>query len=59
MFLVFRKISGRSTTNKKMQKNSQNSGKIFRLLKIPPILQGKFAEIQPASSTKKLVRKNL
>jgi hypothetical protein len=31
--------SGLSPTNKKTQKNSLNSGKYFRLLKIPQILQ--------------------
>jgi hypothetical protein len=57
---------GLSPTNKKPQKNPQNSGKIFRLLKIPQIFlncipiknfEEKSAEILPASSTKKLVRK--
>jgi hypothetical protein len=66
-FLIFMIYQpGLIPTNKKTQKNSLNSGKIFRLLKIPQIFQivflsiilrKKSAEILPANSTKKLVRK--
>jgi hypothetical protein len=42
---------GLSPTNKKIQKNPQNSGKIFRLLKIPRIFQIVFLS--------KILRKNL
>jgi hypothetical protein len=42
---------GLSPTNKKTQKNPQNSGKIFRLLKIPQIFQIVFLS--------KILRKNL
>jgi hypothetical protein len=42
---------GLSPTNKKTQKNAQNSGKIFRLLKIPQIFQIVFLS--------KILRKNL
>jgi hypothetical protein len=58
--------SGISPTNKKTHKNSQNFGKIFRLLKIPQIFlnfdhiknsEENSSEILPASQTKKPDRK--